>query len=195
MTSMLHTLSSTFITCACGSRARDCALTRLAEFVDNHTPLTPSPSPPSLRQENRFLRESDKEADRKDAELVDLGPLVGTERGFRTRERIPMSGGISGVELVNSAAFLDPYMAASPGAGPSKLPNAETGEHELPVYIAPFIAVLTASLVSDLPKSSARKGKAKTLDVDGEVQDSSFNRGKGGRRALGRSTSLILIHL
>ena len=43
---------------------------------------------------------------------MDLGPLVGVERGFRTRERIPSSGGMGGVELVPS----------SPSeAGPSRL--------------------------------------------------------------------------
>ncbi|KAH9030018.1 hypothetical protein EDB84DRAFT_1495553, partial [Lactarius hengduanensis] len=34
MASMLHALSSTFTTCACGSKAKDCALNLMAEFVD-----------------------------------------------------------------------------------------------------------------------------------------------------------------
>lgn len=155
MSSMLHTLSSTFITCACGSKARDCALTRLAEFVDNQTPLTPSPSPPSLRQENKFFRDNiDREADRTRDVLVDLGPLVGSQRGFKTRERIPMSGGMSGVEMVSSAAALDPYLDASPGAGPSKLPHTGTGTFTFPILTpshslnhSPLQLLLTSQLV------------------------------------------------
>ncbi|KAJ3489708.1 hypothetical protein NLI96_g1924 [Meripilus lineatus] len=160
MSSMLHTLSSTFITCACGSKARDCALTRLAEFVDNQTPLTPSPSPPSLRQENKFFRDNiDREADRTRDVLVDLGPLVGSQRGFKTRERIPMSGGMSGVEMVSSAAALDPYLDASPGAGPSKLPHTGT---------API----------DKPACSARKGKARASDDEIELPEVSSRKGR-----------------
>lgn len=33
---------------------------------------------------------------------VDLGPLVGVKRGFRTREKAPMNGGWGGVEIVPS---------------------------------------------------------------------------------------------
>lgn len=31
---------------------------------------------------------------------IDLGPLVGHRRGFRTREKVPFSGGLTGVEMV-----------------------------------------------------------------------------------------------
>jgi hypothetical protein len=34
MTSILHALSSTFTTCASGARAKDCAPTQIAAFVD-----------------------------------------------------------------------------------------------------------------------------------------------------------------
>ena len=30
---------------------------------------------------------------------LDLGPLVGSARGFRIRERVPMSGGLGGMEM------------------------------------------------------------------------------------------------
>jgi hypothetical protein len=30
---------------------------------------------------------------------VDLGPLLGSERGFRTREKVARAGGIGGVEM------------------------------------------------------------------------------------------------
>ena len=34
---------------------------------------------------------------------IDLGPLVGVKRGFRTREKAPMNGGWGGVEIVPSS--------------------------------------------------------------------------------------------
>ncbi|TFK32128.1 hypothetical protein BDQ12DRAFT_527485 [Crucibulum laeve] len=34
---------------------------------------------------------------------MDLGPLVGVERGFRTRERMQFSGGIGGVEMYSQS--------------------------------------------------------------------------------------------
>lgn len=54
---------------------------------------------------------------------VDLGPLVGRQRGFRTKERNPMSGGMGGVEMVreNGSAYEEEGLE-SPGAGPSRLP-------------------------------------------------------------------------
>lgn len=54
-------------------------------------------------------RDTDKHHDGVDIagarEKIDLGPLVGpgNERGFRTREKVPMSGGMSGVEMVTSS--------------------------------------------------------------------------------------------
>lgn len=94
---MLHTISSTFTTCACGTRVRDCALSRLAEFVDGQIPPIPFPD-------------------------VDLGPLVGSERGFRTKERNPRSGGMGGVEMANGTRY--EHWMDSPGAGPSTLPTS-----------------------------------------------------------------------
>lgn len=114
MTSMLHALSSTFTTCACGARARDCALTRLAEFVHAGTPPTPSPSPPSSfsfdshlhrlhhsnsRSHEAYGEENGQEKKEGKRGKTSLGPLIGAKRGFRTRERVPGSGGMSGVEM------------------------------------------------------------------------------------------------
>ena len=39
-------------------------------------------------------------------EHVDLGPLVGGQRVFRTRERVPYSGDMSGVEMSESAPVI-----------------------------------------------------------------------------------------
>ena len=75
MSNILHTLSSTFTTCACGSRAQDCTINRMAAFVDG--------IPTGSQKEQR----------------VDLGPLVGQKRGFKTKERIPFSGGMVGMVM------------------------------------------------------------------------------------------------
>ncbi|KIL59822.1 hypothetical protein M378DRAFT_168826 [Amanita muscaria Koide BX008] len=74
MSNILHALSSTFTTCACGARAKNCAITQMAAFVDG-------------------------EIAQSVGKRHDLGPLVGARRGFRTREREPFSGGLTGVEL------------------------------------------------------------------------------------------------
>ncbi|KAI0341008.1 hypothetical protein BDW22DRAFT_316242 [Trametopsis cervina] len=123
MTSMLHALSSTFTTCACGSNATDCALNRLAEFVDGQTPPTPAPSPPSVRDE-RPMDDDRPTLSRSNIRRVrvdtDLGPLVGVQRGFKTRERVPMSGGMGGVEMDISHSPVPPYLLPAE-AGPSGL--------------------------------------------------------------------------
>jgi len=80
MNNILHALSSTFTTCACGARARNCALTQMAAFVDR------------LEGVKGGSREKDHEEP-----PVDLGPLIGAKRGFRTKERIGGSGGIGGM--------------------------------------------------------------------------------------------------
>ena len=76
MSNILHALSSTFTTCACGTRARDCAINRMAAFVDGVPTGSGQPE-----------------------QHVDLGPLVGRKRGFKTRERIPFSGGMAGMVM------------------------------------------------------------------------------------------------
>ena len=72
LSNLLHALSSTYTTCACGVNATHCALTQIAAFVDAVHPHS-----------------------------SDLGPLVGTQRGFRTRERLVSASGIGGVEMVH----------------------------------------------------------------------------------------------
>lgn len=133
MTSMLHAITSTFTTCACGAAAKDCALARLAEFVDGAIPPTPSPSPPSqypddgsYAKNGQLIREGGVDKERRSrSSTADLGPLIGVERGFRTRERVPFSGGMSGVEMVTNGTNRYPGWEEiqSPEAGPSKLPT------------------------------------------------------------------------
>ena len=80
MSGILDGLSSTFTTCACGASTKDCALKAMETFVES--PVPPSP---------RLFAGAEGQ--------VDLGPLVGNKRGFKTRERVLGSGGLSGVEM------------------------------------------------------------------------------------------------
>ncbi|PCH44296.1 hypothetical protein WOLCODRAFT_154334 [Wolfiporia cocos MD-104 SS10] len=154
LTSMLHALSSTFTTCACGSRARDCAITRMAEFVDSQTPPTPSPSPPSMsvaeRDRQDEVDESDQEA--RFRRKTNLGPLVGAERGFRTRERVPSSGGLTGVEVVPSSS--ESYFTTPTFGDPL---DHHGSSHPAATNPAPNIR-------SSKGRNSDRKGKARATD-------------------------------
>lgn len=142
MTSMLHAFSSTFTTCACGTKSRDCALSRLAEFVDGSSfiPSPQSPISPSLPHESRSPRDIDKGVE--EEAKVDLGPLVGTERGFRTREKVPMSGGMGGVEMVN------------PG------PETEAGPSRERAFLTDSLAVAQSEL-NGITEHASTKGKGK----------------------------------
>ena len=80
---------------------------------------------------------------------VDLGPLVGVERGFMTKEKVPWSGGMSGVEMVTT-------------------PTTDSPVHELPVL------TLSPATASPSPKKrGVWKGKAKAVDCDRYESDSS----------------------
>ena len=115
MQSMLHALSSTFTTCACGSKAKDCALNLMADFVDGRLPTSSAP----LSQRTDALNGGDQRPSR-----MDLGPLIGAQRGFRTREKSPLNGGMNGVEMISPrtvkpGATLDASHPLSKGHRPS----------------------------------------------------------------------------
>ena len=67
---------------------------------------------------------------------VDLGPLVGAPRGFRTRERVPFGGGMGGVEMdVDTALPAPPRLPQSQSQSQFQLPPAPsppTGLDPLP---------------------------------------------------------------
>jgi hypothetical protein len=85
---------------------------------------------------------------------VDLGPLVGAERGFMTREKVPLSGGTSGVEMVPTSQPATPWI--------------ETPNSELPVL------TLSPATTSPSPKKSATwKGKARAVDCGESESESS----------------------
>ncbi|RPD70189.1 hypothetical protein L226DRAFT_493158 [Lentinus tigrinus ALCF2SS1-7] len=170
MTSMLHTLASTFTTCACGSKARDCVLTRIAEFVENQTPLTPSPSPPSQFTKDKHRGKAEQAVE----SPIDLGPLIGIERGFRTRERIPFSGGMGGVELVPPSPL---------EAGPSRLPS---GTRKVS-----FPDDLLSS--SNKLKGKDRKGKGRAEDVHDESDvEGDSTRARARRHSEGSSEPMAV---
>ncbi|KAJ3803215.1 Le.MFB1 [Lentinula aff. detonsa] len=55
--------------------------------------------PDHSRLNHRADMQSSRSIESKSASTVDLGPLIGFRRGFRTREKVPGSGGLSGVEM------------------------------------------------------------------------------------------------
>ena len=146
MASMLHALSSTFTTCACGSKAKDCALNLMAEFVDGRLPTS---SAPPLSQRPDALNGGDKRPPR-----IDLGPLIGAQRGFRTCEKSPLNGGMNGVEMISAlsvtpAASLDASHPLSKGGRPSPPPS----------HIKEKAPVVQAASVTPSPDDrSERKG-------------------------------------
>ncbi len=74
MQNIVHSLQSSFVACACGKNATDCAVRWMERFIDG-----------------------DASASGKS----DLGPLIGAKRGVKTRVRGGVAmGGIRGVELV-----------------------------------------------------------------------------------------------
>ena len=142
MTCMLHTLSSTFTTCACGSKSRDCVLRLMEAFVDYELP----PKPPDTH--------------------VDFGPLVGRRRGFRTREKVPFSSGLTGVEMV----ALEPMSRAASSSSTDSEPHGRF----LDANITPQTAVSSTSKPSLLPSASRKRrhdgpirgGKGSSSDSD-----------------------------
>jgi len=147
---MLHALSSTFTTCACGSKAKDCALNLMAEFVDGRlpTPTVPMSRPPddSSGVDKRPLK-------------IDLGPLVGAQRGFRTREKSPLNGGMNGVEMI-------PKPSVGPGTTLGSGHSLPNGHHPTPSHMKGKAPVAQAIFVSTSPNSGNDKSEEKgTQDV------------------------------
>ncbi|KZT05167.1 uncharacterized protein LAESUDRAFT_813759 [Laetiporus sulphureus 93-53] len=188
LTSMLHALSSTFTTCACGSKSRDCALMRMAEFIDQQTPPTPSPSPPSAFasegeswnsawERSRRPSESDEEREMSRRKRTDLGPLIGVERGFRTRERVMWSGGMTGVEMIPSPRDTHVPMLQEPtarGTHAGKHPDERAALGKADVASGTSNSSSRGEpLATSAPKRRMkdRKGKARAIEDDeGEMR-------------------------
>jgi hypothetical protein len=139
MTSMLNSLSSTFTTCACGAKSNDCALNMMAAFVDGELPP-------------RF-----------DSERVNLGPLVGSSRGFRTREKVPFSGGMTGVEMVPE---------------PSPPVAILNGDVRKRVF---SVAELASNPIGPQPsRVKSKKGKERATDLENHVISAQAVNGSAG---------------
>ena len=108
----------------------------MAEFVDGHLPVAVSPPP----QQANDPGTTDLQTHR-----VDLGPLVGAQRGFHTREKSPLNGGMNGVEMIpdrsttleqKSTRLLPDHLnagvptvkTASASASPSPPPSATSNQ-------------------------------------------------------------------
>lgn len=91
----------------------------------------------------------------KTKKVIDLGPLVGVKRGFRTRERAPMNGGWGGVEIVPSSLKAFPEVGAEEdprvggkGKGKARVADGEwlLGDAHTLVPSSPFLHLLAFSL-------------------------------------------------
>lgn len=283
MTSILHALSSTFTTCACGARAKDCVLNVMAQYVDGEldaSNVTRASGQPmnstgvglngvgavamnasgtgttngtgigmmngnGARQAGKADAGDGSSSDKENwghehgrnmvglgiqmnanttsvngnggaiistnglngntpssstlARKIDLGPLIGAKRGFRTREKVPFGGGVGGVEMVPSGSGVSfgagsiggfgselsggfgagssgRLSSAGPGVWPSSF-NAPAGSSNLgpnggPSNWRPTISTSNASRTSNSMKTSDRKGKGRATeetDVDADV--------------------------
>ncbi|KAI0248958.1 hypothetical protein BJV78DRAFT_1363231 [Lactifluus subvellereus] len=141
MASMLHALSSTFTTCACGSKAKSCALNLMAEFVDGRLP---TPTAPLSQRPN-----DSSEEDKRPHNRIDLGPLIGAQRGFHTREKSPLNGGMNGVEMISypSVRLGATVDASTPlmSKGYQLLPNQSEKDHTQDVTDTPITPDLSPS--------------------------------------------------
>jgi hypothetical protein len=157
---MLHALSSTFTTCACGSKAKDCALNLMAEFVDGCLPTSTVP----LSQRPDPSSTGDKGSHR-----VNLGPLIGTQRGFRTREKSPLNGGMNGVEMIsdhpvrpgNTGGASQPLSKGPHQTQPSPASPSHTNGQSPVVQTAP--ATVSPSSASDQSKVKGTQEAVNTL--------------------------------
>lgn len=64
---------------------------------------------------------------------IDLGPLVGRRRGFRTREKVPFSGGLAGVEMVTP----EPMSRATSSSSTDSEPHGRLDGDIMPQLTAP----------------------------------------------------------
>jgi hypothetical protein len=82
-----------------------------------------------------------------EGEQVNLGPLIGVERGFMTREKVPWSGGMGGVEMV-----------FSPWKGKAKEVSGEDGaDFDVDVDVDVDVASASASESSGRDSTPHRK--------------------------------------
>jgi hypothetical protein len=97
------------------------------------------------------------------AKTVYLGPLVGVKRGFRTKEKVPFSGGFGGIVMDSGVDEREEQEESDPGlvAGPSGSHSHDNGEeHEAPGR-SQDIPVVTLSSPTPSPQKRDPKEKQK----------------------------------
>ena len=113
----------------------------MAEFVDGRLPTSSAP----LSQRTDALNGGDKRPSR-----IDLGPLIGAQRGFRTREKSPLNGGMNGVEMISP-------LSAKPGATPGSHPLSK-GHHPSSLsHIKEKVPVVQATSVTTSPNDQSEE--------------------------------------
>lgn len=80
---------------------------------------------------------------------IDMGPLVGHRRGFRTRERVPFSGGLTGVEMVG----MEPMSRATSSSSTDSEPHGRL----LDVDIKPQPTVAPTPKLASVPSTSRKR--------------------------------------
>jgi uncharacterized protein len=103
----------------------------MAEFVDGRLPTSSAP----LSHRPDALNGGDKKSP-----SIDLGPLIGAQRGFRTCEKSPLNGGMNGVEMISAlsvepAASLDASHPLLKGRRPS--PPSHIKEKVQAAFVTP----------------------------------------------------------
>ena len=88
---------------------------------------------------------------------IDIGPLIGHPRGFRTREKVPFSGGLTGVEMVTP----EPMSRATSSSSTDSEPHGRPLDGD----IKPQPAVTQISRPSPVPSTSRKRRH------DGSIRD------------------------
>lgn len=162
MQNVVHSIQSSFVACACGKNAKDCAVRWMEQFVDGGA--------------EGVQREASAEPPAKD-----LGPLIGTKRGVRTRVRGGLAtGGMKGVELVGEDGEAIPSDEQSKAAGKQRLVGPGMSGRRVPPRLAArksFEELDAEDIADDMaPPPKMRKGRGSTASqvngrVDGGVGD------------------------
>ncbi|EED83830.1 predicted protein [Postia placenta Mad-698-R] len=107
---------------------------------------------------------------------VDLGPLVGRERGFRTREQVPLSGGMTGVEMAPPPrALVVPRLQERQTSEGGRRRFAGRGRAVTqPERQSKTKAALRASSVPPAHHARDRKGKSGAVPTTLEDKDSAM---------------------
>ncbi|KAF8957811.1 hypothetical protein BDZ97DRAFT_2061970 [Flammula alnicola] len=165
MSNILHALLSTFTTCACGDRAKDCALTQMAAFVEGQEHQLNA-------QRQRHEHEHEQQWDH-----IDLRLLIRRKRGFKTRERIPFSGGIGEMEMCMDRADEEGRRVNGNGNGNGK-------KLVVPLQSLKTTPTFAFAFPPSEPNSAMKKGKERAVDGDVEMLDTETD----SEERMGRST-------